>query len=158
MSGSGNTVRFEKYRRLDKDTKERAVNYNGSPYIFLLQPANAGRVKVLKNPKDSVIATVFLDGANRLGILLGDGRVLKWNKTSTMSASYQLDGKDVMNYKFKRAGKEATVTFTDSTIPVDALQIICLERGADIFDSNSIGPAIGVGIALALVRVIAGSQ
>lgn len=155
LIGNKTSIGFDAYEQNVNGTKERPVQLNSAAYRLVIKNDESGKIKTIVNSKDSVLATVFLNGDNRNAILLPDGRMLTRKKLAADTWLYQKDGQDVFTYTTHKEGKKKNVVLysRDGTIPMDVLQIICLEHSAEILYSNPTAAMIGVAVGLALLRV-----
>ncbi|MEO7988568.1 MAG: hypothetical protein ABI663_03445 [Chryseolinea sp.] len=156
MSSGKTIIGFDGYKRNVSGVKERPVQSKGVNYRLVIQDGKSGKVKTIVNSKDSVLATVFLSGENRNAILLPDGRMFIREKLGYDHWRYQKDGDDVMTYTLHQDGKMKSVIVQchNETVPLEVLQIICLEHSAEMLYNNPTVAMIGVAVGLALLRVI----
>ncbi len=156
MSSGKTIIGFDEYKKNDNRILERQIQLQGSVYRMVIQRGDSGKIKTLVNLKDSVLATVLLSSNHFNTVLLPDGTTLIQEKLGYDHWRYQKNGQDVITYWIQQDGKVTNVVLQchDNTIPLDVLQVICLEHCTEELYTNPTALWIGLGVLAAVLQIV----
>lgn len=156
MSSGKTIIGFDEYKKNDDRILERQIQLQGSVYRMVIQRGDSGKIKTLVNAKDSILATVLLSRDYFNTVLLPDGSTLVQGKLGYDHWRYQKNGQDVITYWIQQDGKVTNVVLQchDNTIPMEVLQIICLEHCTEELYTNPTALWVGLGVLAAVLQIV----
>ena len=147
-------IMVTEYIKTGEGVKERAININGDVYSLKIETTGAGKVKTIMDAKDSVLATIFLEGTNANNILLKDGTLLQFKKSGA-SWFYMRHEQQLIKGTYENDYGDKIVTIerlAGNEIP-PVVEVVCLERGIEKGVGKVRTLTLGRGFILTCVAV-----